>query len=341
MTRAHKILLLPGDGIGIEVTACARRVLEAVSEGDPFELHFEEGEIGLGAYQKYSNALPPETLKKMEEAQGVIMGAISAAELPPGVPNPITGLRRLLDLYANVRPIKHYPGLPHGCREADLVVVRENTEGMYSGIEFRLKENAAFALRVITRAGSERIAHHAFKLAGRRRRKVTLIHKASVFRESCRLFLDTCQEVARGYPEVELNEMLVDLAAMQLIKDPLQFDVLLATNLFGDILADEASQLVGGLGMVPGANLGDRGAIFEPCHGSAPKYAGKDVANPAAAILSAKLMLDYLGEEEAGARVERAVAEVIEEGREVTFDLGGSATTTEMTEAILRKLTES
>jgi len=245
-------------------------------------------------------------------------------------------LRRALGLYANVRPAKSYP-IQKSMKDVDLVIVRENTEGLYSGMEFELADSA-YSIRVITRKATERIARFAFDLAMKRRKKVTVVTKANVLRMSDGLFLEVSRKVAEDYPDVEVEEAFVDVTAMRLILKPQIFDVIVTSNLFGDILSDEAAGLVGGLGLAPSANIGADYALFEPVHGSAPRLAGRGIANPMAAIMASKMMLDYLGESRWAERVENAVVTVLEEGKVLTPDLGGSSSTKQVTDAIIDAL---
>jgi len=337
----HRVAVIPGDGIGPEVVEATLHVLEALQDAvKGLELEFVSVEAGDGALRKYGRALPDDSLRVIaEEAEACLKGPVgeSAADV-------IVKLRLLLDLYANVRPFKSYPGVPSLRPDIDFVIVRENTEDVYKGWEFEVVPNeAAVCLRPITRAGSMRIARYAFNLAERRggKRKVTAVHKANVMRVTDGLFARCCREVALEHPSVAFEEMYVDACAMQLVRKPQEFDVIVTTNMFGDILSDEAAALVGGLGLAPAANIGDGRAIFEPVHGSAPKYAGRGVANPCATILAAKMMLDWLGEGEAASRLERAVEEALRAGEHLTPDLGGRSSTMDMAKDIAKRLREA
>ncbi len=333
-----RILLIPGDGIGVEVVAAARTVLQALAGVFP-DLRFEfcEALLGMAALRAGEDAVPGATVRAAKAADACLLGAIDEAALPKGI-SALGRFRRLLGGYANVRPLKAYPGVRCLCPNLDVVVVRENTEGMYSDIEFETGPDAACAVRVITRQGSERVARVAFELARSRRRRVAAVHKLGVFKRTDGLFLDTVRAVAAAYPEVALETRNIDAAAMELIQHPAHFDVILATNMFGDILSDEAAGLVGGIGLAPSAVLGDRYAYFEPVHGTAPDIAGKGIANPLAAILAAALMLDHLKEQAAARAIERAVAAVLTAGGPRTPDLGGSATTAEVAQAVAARL---
>ncbi|MDO8339140.1 MAG: isocitrate/isopropylmalate dehydrogenase family protein [Candidatus Burarchaeum sp.] len=332
----HKICFIGGDGVGPEVVAHARRVLDALG----VSYSGTEARAGYACYQECGSALPAETIEAARASDSVLFGAVTT---PPNIPNyssAIVGLRRALDLYANVRPCRSYPNVPCLRQDIDLVIVRENTEGMYSGRERREDGgNTAISERVITRRGSERILRFAYEYAVRNgRKKVTFVHKANILRETCGLFREVALEVAARYPQIQTEEAIVDAMAMRLIKQPQDFGVIVTTNLFGDILSDEAAQLVGGLGMTPSGSYGEKNALFEPTHGSAPKYAGKDYVNPCATLLSLRMLLEHLGERAAAERLEAAVGSVLAEGKVLTADIGGNAKTSEMTDAIIRKI---
>ena len=340
MSKTYEIVISPGDGCGHEIIGWAQKALETVSKIDGgFDFNFNPIDIGFGAYQKTGEALSQASLDAMDSADATLFVALAAADVSKHAPNPILALRTALDLYANIRPLKDYPRFAPEGRKADLIVVRENTEGMYSGIEYRVGEDSACAVRVITRKGSERIARVAFELARGRRKKVTVVHKIAAHRISDGLFLEAVSQVGKKeFPEVEIKKMMVDAAAVHLIRKPMDFDVLLATNAYGDILSDEAAEITGGVGLAPGGNIGQNTAVFEPAHGTAPGRAGKNLANPIATILSAKLMLEYLGEKKAGNRIQEAVDRVLESGKVLTRDMGGESSTDEMGEAIISEL---
>jgi isocitrate dehydrogenase (NAD+) len=250
-------------------------------------------------------------------------------------------LRQTLELYANIRPVKSYKGVPSRYSDIDLVIVRENTEDLYAGIEHKIGEDAAESIKIITRKASERIARFAFKLTKReKRKKVTVVHKANIMKYTDGLFLECVRKVSQEYPEIVFEEMIVDAMSMKLVQVPNNYDVLVMPNLYGDILSDLAAGLVGGLGVVPGANIGDKEAVFEPVHGSAPKHKGKFIANPTATILAGVMMLKYLGENKAADRVEKAVVKVLEEGKYLTRDLGGNTGTIEYAEAVIDAITK-
>ncbi|MEM4478413.1 MAG: isocitrate/isopropylmalate dehydrogenase family protein, partial [Candidatus Methanomethylicaceae archaeon] len=252
--------------------------------------------------------------------------------------SPTVALRQILDLYANVRPFKSRKGVASLHNNVDMVIIRENTEGLYTGLEYVIG-NTTMAIRIISRRASERIARFAFNFAKKEgRRKVTIVHKANVLKETCGLFRNVCIEIAKEYPDILCEEMLVDTAAMKMVMTPQIFDVIVTTNLFGDILSDEAAGIIGGLGLAPSANIGDKYAIFEAVHGSAPDIAGKGIANPTAIILSASMMLKYLGEIEIGKKIEEAIDAVIAEGKNITMDLGGNAKTMDFVKALIEKL---
>ena len=332
--KSYRICILPGDGIGPEVVEAAQRVLESL----PLRFTWDEGAIGYGAYQKFGAPLPEGTLAKVLSADATLFGAVTT---PPDIPNyssPIIRLRKSGDLYANIRPCRSIPN-PISRRGIDMVIVRENTEDLYAGIE-RVEENGDKAIgeMIITRRGSERIARAAFDLARQRGfHKVTIVHKANVLRQTTGLFRRVAYEVAKDFPEIQAEDMLVDSCAMELIRAPEQFQVIVTTNLFGDILSDEASMLVGGLGLASSGNIGEHAAVFEPVHGSAPKLVGLGKANPMATVLSSAMLLDYLGEAEQAERLRAAVTKAIA-GNQTTEDLGGPLSTTQVREAIIKNL---
>jgi 3-isopropylmalate dehydrogenase len=332
----YTIALIPGDGIGPELTEATMKILEAVQQKFDVKLNTIQVEAGDKCLEKTGVALPEETIEVIKNSHACIKGPVgeTAADV-------IVKLRIIFDLYANIRPIKAYPSIPSLRSDIDMIFVRENTEDVYRGIEFAL-EDTAICIRIITRKGSERIAHKAFQVAKMRNKKkiVTSIHKANVMKVSDGLFAQVSREVAKQYPDITFNEQYVDAASMRLIKEPQKFDVLLITNMFGDILSDEAAQLIGGLGMAPGANIGDDFALFEPIHGSAPTRVGKHTANPCSMILASRMMLDWLGEKYndqecliAAQTIEDAVTETLR--KKITIpDFGGSATTLGMADAI-------
>jgi homoisocitrate dehydrogenase len=326
------VCLINGDGVGKEVIPAAARVLEALNLG----IAFTHAEAGWECFQQHGNALPEATKAAILNADATMFGATSSPSTKvAGYASPVLGMRKAFDLYANLRPTVSLPGSPEGI---DLLIVRENTEGMYAGRE-RREGDTAITERVITVKASERIARYAFQAAQKRpRRHVTIVHKANVLKETDGLFRECCLRVAADFPDVTHDELLVDACAMWLVKDPRRFDVIVTTNLFGDILSDEAAGLIGGLGVAPSANVGaTKVAYFEPVHGSAPDIAGKGVANPIGAILSAAMLLDHVGCAEAARRVEAAVRRALSDGI-LTRDLGGDATTDRMAAAIVERL---
>ena len=330
----HRITLLPGDGIGPEITEATKLVLAAAAA--PVE--WEVVRAGEEALRECGTPLPAEALESIRKNKVALKGPLTTP-VGSGFRSVNVALRMAFDLYANVRPARTYPGVKSRYENVDLVVVRENTEDLYAGVEHMVGEDAAESIKIITRKNSARIVRFAFELAVREgRRKVTAVHKANIMKCTDGLFLEVAREVAAGYPQIEFEDRIVDNMCMQLVQKPEQYDVLVAPNLYGDIISDLCAGLVGGLGMAPGANIGEGAAIFEPVHGSAPKYAGLNRANPAAMILSSVMMLDYLGERRAAERVHRALVEVLTEGKSVTPDLGGAATTMEMAEAVAARI---
>jgi len=279
-------------------------------------------------------------VKILRETDACLKGPMTTPENPKAPPSAAVTIRKMFSLYANVRPCKSLPGVPSLKPNIDLVIVRENTEGLYFGEEFEASPGKGIAIRVVTQAASERVARLAFELAMKRKRHVTCVHKRNILRITDGIFRESVFRVAEDYPSVSVDEVHVDAMAMRLIKEPEKFDVIVATNMFGDILSDEAAQIVGGLGLAAGANMGDDYAMFEPVHGSAPKYAGKNKVNPIATILAAKMMMEYLGETEAADLIQQAVVEVLREGKIRTYDLGGTSTTEEVGEEIASKIIE-
>ncbi len=329
---AYQICLIEGDGIGHEVIPAARRVLEATG----LDFRFTEAQAGLEHFKKTGQSVPEETLKYVQAADATLFGAATSPvnQKIPGFVGAIRYMRRYLDLYANVRPAKYHP-IPGLVRGADLVVVRENTEGLYVEQERRYAGGRiAIADRVITYDASYRIAKYALELAMKRHKKLSLVHKANVLPLSDGLFLDAAHDAAKNFPEVTVEEVIVDACAMHLVRNPQSFDVLVMENLFGDIISDLTAGLVGGLGLAPSGNIGKQAAVFEPVHGSAPDIAGQGIANPTATIFSAAMMLEHLGEVEVSRRIEVAVDNVLKEGPR-TPDLGGDADTETFTKAVI------
>ncbi|MGZ9235008.1 MAG: isocitrate/isopropylmalate dehydrogenase family protein [Anaerolineales bacterium] len=369
----YKIAWLPGDGVGVDVLDATKIILEKLN----LDAEYIHGDIGWDFWCQEGDALPDRTVDLLKNVDAAMFGAITSKpvkaaeqELVPALQgqgliyrSPIVRMRQLFDLYICLRPCKAYPGNPLNYKDdIDLVIFRENTEDLYSGVEFNpvpaeLAEvltklskpfgafkdvpldQLAISNKVITRKGSERIIRAAFEFARKHnRKKVTVVHKANVVRATEGMFLDIGKEVHKDFPEIEMDDANVDAMCMWLLKNPKNYDVLVATNMFGDIISDLAAQMVGGLGFGCSGNIGQKLAVFEPSHGSAPKYAGQYKVNPIATILSAKMMLDWLGETEMGAALEKATAEIIKEGKVRTYDMGGSNTTLETGEAIAAKL---
>ena len=339
----YKISLIPGDGIGPELSEATIEILNAVQKKFDLDLEIIKVEAGDSVFEKTGIALPEETVEVIRNSHACMKGPVgeTAADV-------IVKLRLMFDLYANLRPIKAYPPVPSLKPGINMFFVRENTEDVYRGIEFEM-EDTAICIRVITKKNSERIAKKAFEIARRRngKKRVTAIHKANVMKKTCGLFARTCRAVAKQYPDIKFDELYVDAASMRLIKEPETFDVFVTPNMFGDILSDEAAQLIGGLGMAPGANIGEDFALFEPIHGSAPNRAGKQTANPCSMILSAKLMFDWLGEKyddkecfKAAQAIEDAVAKTLREGKTVIPDFGGKAKTIEMAQAMAKAIVD-
>jgi isocitrate dehydrogenase (NAD+) len=330
----HTITLIPGDGIGPEVTSAAVRIIEAAGVEIEWETHY----AGAQALAKFGDTLPKELLDSIKRNRVALKGPITTP-VGKGFTSVNVGLRKALDLYANLRPVKALPNVPCRYPEVDLVVVRENTEDLYSGLEHVVVPGVVESLKIITEKASLRIARFAFEYARREgRRKVTAVHKANIMKLSDGLFLDCFHRVAAEYPEIEADDKIVDNACMQLVMRPEQFDVLLLENLYGDIISDLAAGLIGGLGLVPGANIGEQGAVFEAVHGSAPDIAGRGIANPTALLQSGILMLRYIDEREAADRIQNALFEVLREGKVRTRDIGGTASTAEFADAIIAKL---
>ncbi len=339
MSRA--VTLIPGDGIGVDVSEAMRRVVDATG----VSIDWDVQQAGAGVIAEYGTPLPDHVIESIRRNGVGIKGPITTP-IGTGFRSVNVTLRQRLDLYANLRPARSIVGVPAPYRDVDIVIVRENTQGLYVGIEHEvIAGEAAEAVRIITRRASERIVRFAFEYArANGRRLVTAVHKGNILKITDGLFLRTAQQVAAEYPDIAFNDRIVDNCAMQLVQRPHEFDVVVTTNLFGDILSDLASGLVGGLGVAPGANIGDGIAVFEPVHGSAPKYAGLNKVNPTAAIRSGAMMLRHIGETEAADRIDAAVARVISDGRQVTYDLKASRDdpsavgTREMADAIIAAL---
>jgi isocitrate dehydrogenase (NAD+) len=333
----HRVTLIPGDGIGPELAEATRRVLDAT--GIDFE--WETVDAGEAVIAEYGTPLPDHVLDSIRRNKVALKGPITTP-VGGGFRSVNVTLRQALGLYANLRPARSIKGLQTRYDDVDLVIVRENTEDLYAGIEHMVGPDAAESIKIITRAASERIARYAFDYAvANGRRKVTAVHKANIMKLSDGLFLESCRTVAADFEgRIEFEDRIVDNMCMQLVQKPDLYDVLVLPNLYGDIVSDLCAGLVGGLGVAPGANIGTEAAVFEPVHGSAPKYAGQNKANPTALILSGVLMLRHLGEQSAAERVETALREVIAEGKRTTYDLGGDAGTSEFADAIIARLAD-
>jgi isocitrate dehydrogenase (NAD+) len=335
---AHRVTLIPGDGIGPELAEATRRVLEAT--GIAFD--WEVQEAGEAMIAEHGTPLPEAVLESIRRNKVALKGPITTP-VGGGFRSANVTLRQALGLYANVRPARSMKGLETRYEDVDLVIVRENTEDLYAGIEHMVGPDAAESIKIITRAASERIARYAFEYAvANGRRKVTAVHKANIMKLSDGLFLESCRTIAADYDgRIEFEDRIVDNMCMQLVQKPDLYDVMVLPNLYGDIVSDLCAGLVGGLGVAPGANIGTEAAVFEPVHGSAPKYAGLNKANPTALILSGVLMLRHLGEQAAAVQVETALREVIADGRRTTYDLGGEAGTSQFADAIIERLAAS
>lgn len=330
----RKLTLIPGDGIGPEISEAMQKVVDATG----VEIEWETEKAGAESIESQGTPLPDDTLNSIKKNKVAIKGPVTTP-IGTGFRSVNVSLRKELDLFACVRPAFSIPGTKTKYSDIDLVIVRENTEDLYAGIERMVDDDTAESIKRITRKASERIARFAFNYARQEgRKKVTAVHKANIMKFSDGLFLEASRTVANEFPDIEFEDRLVDNMCMQLVQKPELYDVMVMPNLYGDILSDLCAGLIGGLGIAPGANIGDELAVFEPTHGSAPKYAGQNKINPTAIILSSALMLKHIGETEAANRVINAVKEVISEGKYVTYDLGGSSTTSQMAEAIVSKV---
>jgi isocitrate dehydrogenase (NAD+) len=330
----HAITLIPGDGIGPEVASNVVRIIEAAGVEVQWETHY----AGAQALEKFGETLPKELLDSILRNKVALKGPITTP-VGKGFTSVNVGLRKTLDLYANLRPVRALPNVPCRYPELDLIVVRENTEDLYSGLEHIVVPGVVESLKIITEKASTRIARFAFEHArSESRKKVTAVHKANIMKLSDGLFLECFRRVSVDYPDIEADDKIVDNACMQLVMRPEQFDIMLLENLYGDIVSDLCAGLVGGLGLVPGANIGEKGAVFEAVHGSAPDIAGQGIANPTALLQSGILMLRYIGEREAADRIETAMLTVFEEGKVRTRDIGGTAKTAEFADAIIQKM---
>lgn len=337
----YDVSLITGDGIGPELAAAAKKILETISDNSSVKFSTNEVEAGDETLKKQGKALPESTIETVKKSQACLKAPVgeSAADV-------IIVLRRMFDLYANVRPAKSYPNILSLSKNIDLVTVRENTEDVYLGWEFNADEDTVVALRVTSKKASQRIAEYAFKTAEMRdsKRKVVAVHKANVMRKGDGLFASVCREVAKNHPKIQYSELYVDAASMNLIRNPEEFDVIVTTNLFGDILSDEAAQVVGGLGMGPAANIGKSFALFEPVHGAAFDIAGKNIANPSSILLSAKMMTEWLADKNGdakvateGRRIEDAIVKLLAKNQK-TKDIGGTLTTTKFLDLVAKSM---
>lgn len=333
----HTVTLIPGDGIGPEVAHAAQRILDACGVG----IGWEEVSARPEAERRGSAFLNLEVVKSVKR-NGVALKGPIATPVAEGPPSINVGLRQALELYANLRPVKNLAGVKSVAQNVDLIIVRENTEDLYAGLEHTIVPGVVESLKIITEKASTRIAVYAFEYARKHgRKKIAAVHKANIMKQSDGLFLACCRKVAANFPDVEYREVIVDNACMQLVMNPQQFDVLLLTNLYGDIISDLAAGLVGGLGVVPSGNIGAEVAIFEAVHGTAPDIAGKGIANPTAILMSGIMMLDYMGELDGARRVEQALGAVYREGKHLTRDVGGTASTEEFSNAVIAELSKS
>ena len=331
---SHTITLFEGDGIGPEVSTSVVRIIEATG----VEIEWDSYCIGAGAVERFGSTLPDQAVDAVIRNKVALKGPV-ATPIGTGFESVNVRLRKRLQLFANLRPVRNLPGIDARFGDVDLVIVRENTEGLYSGLEHEVVPGVVESLKIITDYASTRVSRFAFEYARRHgRKRITAVHKANIMKKSDGLFLECFQKVGLDYPDIERDEKIVDNTCMQLVLDPHQFDVLLMENLYGDIVSDLCAGLVGGLGVVPGANIGESEAVFEAVHGTAPDIAGDNLANPTALLLSACQMLDHIGEPDAAARIQRGLHTVLQDGTTLTRDLGGNASTTEFTDAIIQKL---
>jgi isocitrate dehydrogenase (NAD+) len=330
----HKITSIPGDGIGPEVSRAVREIIAAAG----VEIEWEDTEAKGDIHEHGAASIRHAVVESIRKNRVALKGPLATA-VASGPPSINVALRKALDLFANVRPVKNLEGVPCRYQNVDLVLIRENTEDLYAGLEHTVVPGVVESLKIITEKASSRIARYAFEYARKHgRKKIHAIHKANIMKLSDGLFLSSVRAVAEEYPEIQYKELIVDNACMQMVLNPSQFDMLLLTNLYGDIMSDLAAGLVGGLGVVPSGNIGAESAIFEAVHGTAPDIAGKGVANPTALLMSAIMMLEHIGEKSASQRIDAALHEVYREGRSLTRDVGGSATTAQFTEAVINKL---
>ncbi len=330
----RKITLIPGDGIGPEVTSAAKKIIDSTG----VKIDWDVQNAGIDVMEECGTPLPEHVIDSIRMNKIALKGPITTP-IGEGFRSVNVTLRKELDLYTNLRPIKTYSGIPTRYDNIDLVIVRENTEDLYVGIEHMVGDDAAESIKLFTRKGCERIVRYAFEYAKREgRKKVTAVHKANIMKKTDGMFLAIAKDIAKDYPDIEFEEMIIDAMCMRLVQVPETYDVLVLPNLYGDIVSDLCAGLVGGMGFAPGANIGSEYAVFEAVHGSAPDIAGKNIANPTALILSGIHMLKHIGEVEASNKIESALSSVLKEGKVLTKDIGGSASTTEFTDYIISKI---
>lgn len=330
----HRITLIPGDGIGPEVTSAAKKVIDASG----LSVEWDIVEAGANVMEAYKTPLPDHVIESIKQNKVALKGPITTP-IGAGFRSVNVALRQTLNLYANVRPVKSYEGIPSIHNNVDFIIVRENTEDLYAGIEHMVGEDAAESIKVITRKASNRIVKFAFELARKEgKKRVTAVHKANIMKLSDGLFLRCAEECSNEYKDVEFENVIVDAMCMKLVQNPQVYEIIVAPNLYGDILSDLSAGLVGGLGLAPGANIGDDIAVFEPVHGSAPDIAGRNLANPTSTVLSGIMMLKYIDEFEAAEKIEKALTEVLREGKKLTKDMGGASGTDEFANAIIQKM---
>ncbi|MPQ29954.1 isocitrate/isopropylmalate dehydrogenase family protein [Clostridium estertheticum] len=332
----HNITLIPGDGIGPEVTTATVKILEKSG----VNINWEIVRMGAEVIEEFGTPMPPYVLESIKKNKVALKGPVTTP-VGKGFKSVNVTLRQELNLYANIRPIRTFEGVPSRFENVDLIIVRENSEDLYAGIEHMITEDIAESIKIISKKASDRIVEYAFKIAKEQNRKeVIAVHKANIMKLSDGLFLRCARNIAGTHKDIAFYDVIVDAMSMKLVMNPEKYDVLVMPNLYGDILSDMAAGLVGGLGLVPGANIGEEGAVFEPAHGSAPDIAGKNIANPTACILSSVMMLRHIGEAKAANKIEQAVVAVLKEGKHLTCDLGGTTGTIEFTQVVIDKMLE-
>ena len=330
----HKITLIPGDGIGPEVTTAAKKIIDACG----VNIEWDVVEAGADVMETYNTPLPEHVIDSIKKNKVALKGPITTP-IGTGFRSVNVALRQTLNLYANIRPVKSYEGILSIHKNVDFIIVRENTEDLYAGVEHMVGEDAAESIKIITKKASDRIARFAFELAKKEgKNKVTAVHKANIMKLSDGLFLKCAKECAKEYEEISFEDVIVDAMCMKLVQNPQAYEVIVAPNLYGDILSDLSAGLVGGLGLAPGANIGDDVAVFEPVHGSAPDIAGQNIANPTSTLLSGIMMLKYIGEYDAAEKIEKALIKVLKEGNKLTRDMGGNLGTDEFANAVIEKM---